>query len=121
MRGMALAVAVLFPVTAAAQGGGGETAAVTARPRIEFTREFLQDPQVVALGADVWKRRCTFCHGRQAYPGKAPRLRPSRYQPQFVYDRVTFGFRAMPSFAHEFGERERRAVVAWVLSPEFAP
>ncbi len=86
----------------------------------EFTREFLDDPSRIELGRGIWERRCKFCHGRAAYPGKAPRLEPSRYTPGFVYDRVANGFQAMPPWKGEFSEDELRAVVAYVLSKDFA-
>jgi mono/diheme cytochrome c family protein len=55
-----------------------------------------------------------------AYPGKAPKLQPSRYTPEFVYDRVSNGFQGMPPWRQEFSEQELRAVVAYVLSKEFS-
>jgi mono/diheme cytochrome c family protein len=86
---------------------------------VQFTAQYLSDPANIALGREVWSKRCKFCHGRQAYPGKAPRLQPSRYTPQFVFDRVTNGFRGMPSWKNEFSEKELRAVVAYVMSKDF--
>lgn len=88
--------------------------------QIKFSPEFMNDPENIALGKRVWAKRCKFCHGKSAYPGKAPRLQPSRYTPEFVYDRVTNGFRGMPSWTHEFSEQERKAVVVYVLSKEFS-
>ena len=82
--------------------------------------EFLQDPKNIEQGRAVWKTRCQFCHGKAAYPGKAPKLDPSRYTPEFVYDRVTNGYKGMPSWRQEFSEQELRAVVAWVMSKEFS-
>ncbi|MFQ5897778.1 MAG: c-type cytochrome [Candidatus Methylomirabilia bacterium] len=82
----------------------------------KFTEEYLTDPKNIELGKKVWLKRCKFCHGKQAYPGKAPRLEPSRYEPEFVYDRVTNGFRGMPPWKEEFSEEERKAVVAYVMS-----
>lgn len=85
-----------------------------------FTKEYLNDPIHISLGKEVWLKRCKFCHGKTAYPGKAPKLQPSRYTPEFVYDRVTNGFRGMPSWKHEFSEEERKAVVAYILSKAFS-
>ncbi|MFQ5936978.1 MAG: c-type cytochrome [Acidiferrobacterales bacterium] len=82
--------------------------------------QYLASPKNIALGNEVWFKRCKFCHGKTAYPGKAPKLEPWRYTPAFVYDRVTNGFRAMPSWKQEFSEAERRAVVAYVMSREFS-
>ncbi|MFQ6024824.1 MAG: c-type cytochrome [Acidiferrobacterales bacterium] len=87
---------------------------------VEFTAEYLSNPDNIALGKKVWFKRCKFCHAKATYPGKGPKLQPSRYTPQFVYDRVTNGFRGMPSWRHEFSEEERRAVVAYVMSKGFS-
>lgn len=95
-------------------GRTGGTAAV------QFTPQYLSDPANIALGREVWFKRCKFCHGKTAYPGKAPKLEPYRYTPEFVYDRVTNGFRGMPSWKHEFSEQERKAVAAYVMSKDFS-
>jgi mono/diheme cytochrome c family protein len=89
-------------------------------PPAEFTPEFLGDPKNVQRGREVWQARCQFCHGKMAYPGKAPRLTPHRYTPAFVYDRVANGFQGMPPWRHEFSVDELKAVVAYVLSPGFS-
>jgi mono/diheme cytochrome c family protein len=89
-------------------------------PPVEFTREFLGDPQNVQRGRAVWQARCQFCHGKTAYPGKAPKLDPSRYTPAFVYDRVANGFQGMPPWRHEFSVNDLKSVVAYVLSREFS-
>jgi mono/diheme cytochrome c family protein len=88
-------------------------------PSVEFTPEFLGDPKNVQRGRTVWQARCQFCHGKTAYPGKAPKLDPSRYTPAFVYDRVANGFQGMPPWRHEFSVDELKSVVAYVLSREF--
>lgn len=87
---------------------------------VTIPKEFLNDPKNIDLGRELWGTRCTFCHGKKAYPGKAPRLDPSRYTPEFVYDRVTNGFRGMPPWKHEFDEAQRKAIVAYVMSPDFS-
>lgn len=120
-RDLLLAAAPLIALLAVpALGADGEEQAALPPAEQAFTEDFLSDPQVIALGQDVWQSRCRFCHGRATY-GKAPRLRPSRYNPQFIYNRVTHGFRGMPSFKEEFSEEQRRAVAAYVLSDRFAP
>ena len=88
-------------------------------PPAQFTPEFLGDPKNVVRGRGVWQARCQFCHGKAAYPGKAPKLDPSRYTPAFVYDRVANGFQGMPPWRHEFSVDELKSVVAYVLSREF--
>lgn len=86
-----------------------------------FSNSFLNDPDNIALGQTIWSKRCRFCHGKAAYPGSAPQLKPWRYQPEFIYNRVTNGFRGMPALKREFSETERRAIVAYVLSGKFSP
>jgi mono/diheme cytochrome c family protein len=88
---------------------------------VVFTAEFLNDPTNIALGKELWDRRCQFCHGKAAYPGSAPQLQPWKYNPEFVYDRITNGFRGMPALNHEFSAAERQAIVAYVLSRTFSP
>jgi cytochrome c5 len=88
-------------------------------PPVEFTKEFLADTKNVQKGREVWQARCQFCHGKSAYPGKAPKLQPYRYTPAFVYDRVANGFQGMPSWRHEFSVDDLKSVVAFVLSREF--
>lgn len=90
-------------------------------PIPEFSEEFLKDPETLAAGRQVWESTCRGCHGASAYPGKAPKLRPSRYDAEFVYDRVTYGFRKMPSWKDVFSEEERMSVAAYVISRNFSP
>jgi mono/diheme cytochrome c family protein len=86
-----------------------------------FTDGFLSDPAHVTAGKEVWEGTCRGCHGAQAYPGKAPKLRPKKYTPDFVFDRVTNGYKKMPPWKEVFSKEERMNVVAWVLSDHFAP
>jgi mono/diheme cytochrome c family protein len=86
---------------------------------VEFTREYLSDPKSVQQGREVWQTRCHFCHGKSAYPGKGPKLDPSRYTPAFVYDRVANGYQGMPGWRHEFSVEQLKSVVAYVLSRDF--
>jgi mono/diheme cytochrome c family protein len=88
-------------------------------PPVQFTPDFLADAKNVKQGREVWQARCQFCHGKMAYPGKAPKLQPSRYTPDFVYDRVANGFQGMPPWRHEFSVDQLKSVVAYVLSREF--
>jgi mono/diheme cytochrome c family protein len=105
------------PAPAPAASGAPANGPATA---VEFTPAFLGDPKNVQKGRTVWQARCTFCHGKTAYPGKAPKLDPSRYTPAFVYDRVANGFQGMPPWKHEFSVDDLKAVVAFVLSKEFS-
>jgi mono/diheme cytochrome c family protein len=90
-------------------------------PIPEFTAEFLDDPETLETGKGVWESTCRGCHGASAYPGKAPKLQPSRYDAEFVYDRVTYGFRKMPAWEDVFSEEERMSVSAYVVSQRFSP
>ena len=90
-------------------------------PIPEFTEDFLEDPETLATGKEVWESTCRACHGASAYPGKAPKLRPARYDVEFVYDRVTFGYRKMPAWEDVLSEEERMSVAAYVVSGRFAP
>lgn len=85
-----------------------------------FPGELLDNPEYIAGGKEVFGKICKFCHGKSAYPGKAPKLNPSRYTPEFVFDRVTNGFRGMPSMKEQFTERERQSVTVFVMSREFS-
>ena len=87
----------------------------------EFSEDFLANPEVLAKGKEVWEGTCRGCHGASAYPGKAPQLRPKRYDAAFVYDRVTYGYRKMPPWEDVFSEEERMNVSAYVLSRSFSP
>ena len=86
-----------------------------------FTPKFLADPEHIAAGKEIWMGQCTLCHGASSYPGKAPKLKPKRYTPNFVYDRITNGFRKMPPWKDVYDEEERMDLVAWVLSRKFSP
>ncbi len=113
------AVGAPAPNATAPPGPSGPAANAPASP-VEFSQSFLRDPKNVQKGREVWQARCQFCHGKAAYPGKAPKLDPSRYTPAFVYDRVANGFQGMPPWRHEFSVDELKAVVAYVLSPTFS-
>jgi len=114
------------PETTRQQSGGGVS--TTASPEespggqaISFGEEFLDDPANIEAGKKIWQEQCRHCHGKAAYPGKAPKLKPRRYTPEFVYDRVTYGFRKMPAWKEVYSKDERKAVVAYVLSRDFSP
>lgn len=86
-----------------------------------LTTTVLDDPAVHAKGGEVWAAQCRHCHGNSAYPGKGPKLTPARYKPDFVFERVTNGFRKMPAWKDVFSQEERVAVTAYILSRSFAP
>jgi mono/diheme cytochrome c family protein len=86
-----------------------------------FTPAMMKDPANIEAGKQVWDGQCRHCHGNSAYPGKAPKLKPSSYQPEFVYDRVTNGFRKMPSWKAVFTQQQRIGVVTFIMGEEFMP
>ena len=81
----------------------------------------LKDAVAISQGEKIWHDQCTHCHGARAYPGKAPKLQPRTYKPEFVWDRVHNGFRGMPPWKEIYKPEEVLALVAYVLSDEFFP
>jgi mono/diheme cytochrome c family protein len=90
-------------------------------PAPAFTAAVMADPASIESGKQVWDGQCRHCHGNSAYPGKAPKLKPSSYQPDFVYDRVTNGFRKMPAWKAVFNQQQRIGVTAFIMSEGFSP
>lgn len=86
-----------------------------------FSPEYMADVKNIELGKALWQKQCRHCHGASAYPGKAPKLKPYKYKPEFVYKRITNGFRKMPSWKAVFSTDERRAIVTYVMSNQFSP
>ena len=116
---LALAAALALPT---ARAGAQEAAApVGSQPPHAFTDEYLANPANIAAGEVIWQEQCQHCHGSKAYPGKAPKLKPSKYKPDFVYRRVTDGFRAMPPWVDVYSDEERMQIVSYVLSKGFTP
>lgn len=101
--------------------GFGLSAALADDAPEEFTEAFLNDPKIFEQGKELWFEQCTHCHGYKAYPGKAPKLKPKRYKPAFVYKRVSKGFKKMPAWEDVYEKDELRAVVAYVKSKKFSP
>lgn len=97
------------------------TASAQDEPPAEFTETYLADQANIGSGEALWAEQCRHCHGNNAYPGKAPKLKPRRYKPNFVYDRVTNGFRKMPAWKEVYDREERMAIVAYILSKKFSP
>jgi cytochrome c2 len=86
-----------------------------------FTDEFMADTANIESGKELWFGQCTHCHGYKAYPGKAPKLKPTRYKPGFVFKRVYKGFKKMPAWRETFTIDEIRTIVTYVKSQNFAP
>jgi mono/diheme cytochrome c family protein len=111
-----------FMIAAGSVGAiGADENETPQEPPPEFTKAYLDDPKNQAAGEVVWHEQCRHCHGSSAYPGKAPKLKPYRYKPEFVFDRVTYGFEKMPSWIDAYSREERMAVVAYILSDDFSP
>jgi len=87
----------------------------------DLTAELLSSADAIAIGSELWGKQCRHCHGNSAYPGKAPKLKPASYKPDFVFSRITDGFKKMPAWKSVFTLEERQALVAYVLSTEFSP
>lgn len=90
-------------------------------PPPSLPEQVLSDPKVISAGEELWKDQCAHCHGSRAYPGKAPKLQPRRYKPEFVWDRIYNGFRGMPPWRDVYTDEEVVAIVAYVLSDDFFP
>ena len=86
----------------------------------ELTEEFMVDEENIELGRTLFQKRCKFCHGKGAYPGKAPKLKPKKLSAEQVFLRVSYGFRAMPGWEEEFDDHERMALTAYIKSPIFS-
>ena len=81
----------------------------------------LKDAVAISQGEKIWHDQCTHCHGARAYPGKAPKLQPQKYKPEFVWDRVHNGFKDMPPWKDFYTPDQVISLVAWVTSEEFWP
>ncbi|MEM7023037.1 MAG: cytochrome c [Pseudomonadota bacterium] len=86
----------------------------------ELTEEFLSDPAQIDLGQELFKQQCAKCHGKGAYPGKAPKLKVHKLTPEDVYLRVAYGFRRMPGWEDVFTDEELMAITAYVKSNKFS-
>lgn len=90
-------------------------------PPKPFTEDFMTTAANIDAGGAIWAAQCRHCHGAKAYPGKAPKLKPAKYQPDWVYSRVTDGFRKMPAWQDEYTDDERMQIVAYIMSGSFSP
>lgn len=90
-------------------------------PPVPFTAAFLSDKTNIDAGGEMWAAQCRHCHGAKAYPGKAPKLKPAKYKADWVYRRVTDGFRKMPAWKDEYSDEERMKIVSYILSGSFSP
>ena len=109
---------------ASAQAPSTTPAAASAEardPPPQLPAAVLKDPKTVAAGEALWKDSCAHCHGSKAYPGKAPKLQPHKYKPDFVWDRVHNGFKDMPPWKELYNPEQVISLVAWVMSEDFWP
>lgn len=81
----------------------------------------LRDAKLIDMGQQAWQQQCRHCHGASAYPGKAPKLSPGSMEPDFIYDRITYGFKGMPPWKAVFSEQVRIGLVAYIKSDKFSP
>lgn len=100
---------------------GWAQATVAEEPVPKFEKAYLSSKAAIDAGQEVWNAQCRHCHGRAAYPGKAPKLSPGGYTPEFVFDRVTNGFGKMPPWKDVFTLEQRKGVVAYIKSDAFSP
>ena len=128
--GMPLRAAIVVCVLAAAAATApaqapappsAPAAAESRDPPPALPAAVLKDPKVIAGGEALWKENCAHCHGSKAYPGKAPKLQPTKYKPEFVWDRVHNGFKDMPPWKDLYSPDQVISLVAWVMSEDFWP
>ena len=115
----ALALLCLSLATGAGAGGGQKKVAGEKTPA--FDKAYLSNKANIEKGRQVWQSQCRHCHGAAAYPGKAPKLNPGQLPPDFIYERVTYGFGKMPAWKDVFSEEQRKGVVAYIKSDDFSP
>ncbi len=108
---LVLPVAGLLGLLALAPARGDETG---------LTPEFMSDPAHIELGQQLFKQQCVKCHGKGAYPGKAPKLKVKKLSPEDIYLRVSYGWGRMPAWEHIFSDQERMAITAYMKSPNFS-
>jgi mono/diheme cytochrome c family protein len=101
----------LLALTPAAGGHADETG---------LTPEYLSDPANIEIGQELFQGQCAKCHGKGAYPGKAPKLNAKKLTPEDIYLRVTYGFRRMPAWEEVFSDEQRMAITAYMKSPHFS-
>ena len=113
-RNLALAMSPLIGLFAVSAVGS------THADETELTEEFLSDPAQIALGQELFQGQCAKCHGKGAYPGKAPKLNVKKLTPENVYLRVAYGFRRMPAWEDVYSDEELMAITAYVKSNRFS-
>jgi len=123
-RSAAMAVLMVVSLAGSAPAFAQNAAAsksAAEEPVPTFDAAYMSDAANIKIGQGVWTKQCRHCHGSSAYPGKAPKLSPGGLAPDFIFDRVTNGFRAMPPWGAVFTLEERKAVTAYIKSDSFSP
>jgi mono/diheme cytochrome c family protein len=113
-RNLVLAMSPLIGLLAVSAIGTGHA------DETELTEEYLNDPAHIQLGQELFAQQCAKCHGKGAYPGKAPRLNAQKLSPEDVYLRVAYGFRRMPAWEDVFSDEQLMAITAYVKSDRFS-
>lgn len=109
------------PAASSASATAAPAGPKRSKPPVPFTEAFLTEATNIEVGGVIWADQCRHCHGAKAYPGKAPKLKPSKYKPDFVYRRITDGFRKMPAWEDSYSDEERMQITAYILSDSFSP
>lgn len=121
-RRLLRATGTLICVLVVFSGVAGEDQTKTVKEKApSFNRAYLSNKANIEAGRIVWETQCRHCHGAAAYPGKAPKLNPGQMAPDFIYDRVSFGFGKMPAWKDVFTVEQRKGVVAYIKSGDFSP
>jgi Cytochrome C oxidase, cbb3-type, subunit III len=104
--GLAVAIAVVA-IRVNAQQAAPEPPGEPRDPPPELPAAVLKDSEMIAKGEKIWQEQC--------------KLQPSSYKPEFVWDRIHNGFRAMPPWKDVYKPDEIVGLVAYILSEEFFP
>ena len=91
-----------------------------ARGRDRAHRGVHERPGPHRAGPAAVQQQCVKCHGKGAYPGKAPKLKVKKLSPEDIYLRVTYGYGKMPAWEDVFTDEERMAITAYMKSPHFS-
>ena len=113
-RHLALALLPLIGALAASAAG------LAGADETGLTEDFMTDPAHIELGQELFQQQCAKCHGKGAYPGKAPKLNVKKLSPEDIYLRTTYGWRRMPAWEDVFSDDERMAITAYMKSPIFS-
>ncbi|RMF89758.1 MAG: cytochrome c [Nitrospinota bacterium] len=89
-----------------------------AQPDGALTPPFnLEDETVIEEGARLFRQNCTFyCHGKEGRQARAPSLRGQQYTPDYLFNKIYNGARAMPAFKLRLSQEKIWKLVAYILS-----